>query len=186
MATRETYFDILGLPQRYHTAPSELEERYHAAARAHHPDRHVKSDQKTRVQSALRTAQLTEAYRTLRDPVKRAEYLVSLEGIKLSDERDSYKVDPAFLADILELRESLADARMEGDEARVKALGEDVRGRSRQAMGEIDAAFRRYDEGDKSVVRAIADALVAQRYYRRFLDELEAHEEARTEREEQL
>lgn len=181
MTTPSTHFDILGLPRRYHLRPEEIEDRYHAAAREHHPDRHMKSDATTRVSSALRTAQLTEAYRTLKDPVRRAEYLLKLEGIVISDERSGHKVNSEFLHEILELREGLMDARVEGDEARIAALGSDVRERQARALADIDRGFARYDTGENAVLREVADALVALRYYRRFLDELEAHEEAQLE-----
>ncbi|HEX2572263.1 MAG TPA: Fe-S protein assembly co-chaperone HscB [Polyangia bacterium] len=181
MTTPSTHFDILGLPRRYHLRPEEIEDRYHAAAREHHPDRHMRSDAQKRVSSALFTAQLTEAYRTLKDPVRRAEYLLKLEGIVLSDERSGHKVDPTFLHEILELREGLMEARMEGDEARIAALGSDVRERQARAMSDVDRGFARYDTGETTVLRELADALVALRYYRRFLDELEAHEEAQLE-----
>lgn len=181
MTTPSTHFDILGLPRRYHLGPGEIEDRYHAAAREHHPDRHMKSDAQTRVSSALRTAQLTEAYRTLKDPVRRAEYLLKLEGIVISDERSGHKVGPEFLQEILELREGLMEARMEGDEARIVALGSEVRERQARTLTDIDRGFARYDAGESSVLREIANALVALRYYRRFLDELEAHEEAQLE-----
>ena len=181
MTMPSTHFDILGLPRRYHLRPEEIEDRYHAAAREHHPDRHMKSDTATRVSSALRTAQLTEAYRTLKDPVRRAEYLLKLGGIVISDERSGHKVNPEFLHEILELREGLMEARMEGDEARIAALGSEVRERQARVLVDIDRGFVRYDAGEHTVLGDIADALVALRYYRRFLDELEAHEEAQLE-----
>ena len=173
----KTYFDMVGLDRRYHLSLRELEERYHAGAREHHPDRHVRDAERQRVASALATAELTEAYRTLKDPVKRAEYLLELEGVRIADERSAHPVAPGFLVEIMELREGLEEARGAKDEARVQALGADVRGRSERAMAEVGALFQRYDGGDRAALPAIADALVALRYYRRFLDELEAHEE---------
>ena len=118
---------------------------------------------------------------TLKDPVKRAEYLLEIEGIKIADERKAHPVAPSFLVEIMELREGLEEARASGDEARVAALGVDVRERSGRAMAEVNLLFTRFDDGDRSVLPAIADALVALRYYRRFLDELEAHEEQNAE-----
>ena len=176
-----TYYDVLGLPARYHVSARELEEHYHAAAREHHPDRHVRDGEARRVSSALRTAELTEAYRTLRDPVKRAEYLIGLAGIRITDEKSGHKVDPAFLMEILELREELADARAAHDEVTIERLANDLRARRKNAIADIDRAFTAYDAGDRDVLAAIADRLVALRYFARFLDEVEAHEEARAE-----
>src|SRR3954453_12298131 len=110
-----TFFDILGVPRRWHLDAADLEKAFHAKNRELHPDRHMKADPQTRVKNALATSQLNEAYRALKDPIKRAEYLLKLEGIEISDERSGHKVSPVFLAEILELREALMDARAEGD-----------------------------------------------------------------------
>jgi molecular chaperone HscB len=175
----QSYFDLLGVEPRYHLDAADLERRFHERSRKHHPDRHVKSDPETRVRSALHTAQLNQAYRTLREPVQRAEYLLRLHGIEISDERSGHKVDPAFLMEILELREQLAEARAESDPVRVRALGEAVRTRREQALADAEAGFSRFESGEREALGAVADALVAERYFRRFLDEVEAFDEAR-------
>lgn len=173
------YFDLLGLPRRYCLAPALLEERYRDEARAHHPDRHVKDETRLRVASALRTAELTAAYRTLKDPVRRAEYLLELDGVRVCDEHAACPATPEFLGQMMELREGLMEARLEGDESRVAALGVEVRGRYAQAMKEMEEGFARQEEqGGGRPSLGVVRALVALRYYRRFLDELEAHEEA--------
>src|SRR5438045_1637380 len=108
------FFQTLGVDRRYHLDGAELEARYHERSKLYHPDRHAKADPQTRVKNALATSQLTQAYRTLKDPIKRAEYLLKLEGMAISDERTGRKVSPGFLVEILELREQLMEARMDG------------------------------------------------------------------------
>ncbi|MSP63658.1 MAG: Fe-S protein assembly co-chaperone HscB [Myxococcales bacterium] len=181
------YYEILDLDPRYHVAARELEERYHAKSKLHHPDRHVKADGTTRVKNALATAELNQAYRTLKDPVKRAEYLLKLHGVDVGGEnsRQSHPVDPGFLMEIMELREELAEARGARNEARVDALASDVRARRDRAMDEVEEGFRGLGSpqqdgaGEAARVQAIAGALVALRYYHRFLEEIEVHEEQR-------
>jgi molecular chaperone HscB len=174
----DDFFNTLGVERRYHLDAADLERRYHERSRQVHPDRHVKADAQARVKSALAASQLTQAYRTLKDPVKRAEYLLKLEGIEISDERSGHKVAPAFLMEILELREQLAEAKAEGDRVRVRALAEGVAARHADVIAEADAGFARYEAGDRGALRGVADALVAERYFRRYLDEVEAFEDA--------
>ncbi len=204
MTTATDYFALLGLPRRYAIDLADLERRYHAASKLYHPDRHARADGATRVRNALATSELNQGYRLLRDPLKRAEHLLALEGIAVADEKAAgalgspplgsppkdggaegpvssggaegpRRVDPAFLMEVMELREALAEARAEGDEGRIAALAADVRGRERSAMAGIASGFERDD------LKAVADALVALRYYRRFLDEVEAHEDQQVE-----
>ena len=141
------YFEILGVERKYHLTAEELERRFHERSRQLHPDKHMKADAQTRVKTALATSELNQAYRALRDPVRRAEYLLELEGFKLSDERGGHKVPPAFLMEMLELREALGEAKDEGDHGKVRGLAASVRQRRDQATGEVDAGFSRYEAG---------------------------------------
>ncbi len=168
------YFTLLGLPRAYHVDARTLEERYHERSKLHHPDRHVRADGVTRVKNALATSELNQAYRALRDPVQRAEYLLKLNGIDVSDEK-SGQVAPDFLMEMMELRERLAEARAGRDEREIGALAADVRARRDAALAGVGEGFARGD------LAAVAEALVALRYFRRFLDEIEAYEDARAE-----
>jgi molecular chaperone HscB len=170
-----SFFEILGVPRHYHLDPSALEQRFHDESRRLHPDRHARADGPTRVKNALAAAQLNEAYRTLREPIRRAEYLLKLEGIDVGDEKKT--VAGEFLVEIMELREGLMDARLEQDVGRVRSLATDVRVRQATIRATLDAEFSRYEEGERGVLPAIAEALVADRYFRRFLDEVEAFED---------
>lgn len=173
------FFDILGVERRYHLAADELERRFHDKSRQLHPDRHMKADPQTRVKTALATSELNQAYRTLRDPVKRAEHLLALAGIKLTDERDGHKVDPGFLMEMLELREALGEAKEAGDREKVAELAKDVRRRRDESTAAMEAGFSRYEaSGEAAELRAVADAMIGERYFRRFLDDVEAFEEA--------
>jgi len=168
----DSFFDILGVGRRYHLAAEDLEMRFHERSRQVHPDRHVRADAGTRVKTALAASQLNQAYRTLRDPVQRAEYLLRLEGVEIADERGGRQVAPGFLLEVMELREQLAEAKAEGDLVRVKALGAEVAARRAATMVEAEAAFSSYEAGDRGALEAAADALIAERYFRRFLDEV--------------
>lgn len=177
----ETYFDILGVERKYHLAAEDLERRFHERSRLLHPDKHMKADPQTRVKTALATSQLNQAYRALKDPIRRAEHLLEVEGYKISDERSGHKVSPAFLMEIMELREQLADAKAEGNHAAVGALADQVKVRRAEVMSEADDGFSKYEAGDKAELGKVADALIAERYLRRFLDEVEAFEDARAD-----
>jgi molecular chaperone HscB len=129
-----------------------------------------------------RATDLNEAYRVLRSDAARASYLLKLQGIDLDKEgggADQPRATPAFLMEILELREALAEAKAGGDEARVRGLDSDVRGRSERTTAAIAAAFLRAEAGERAALPEIAAHLIALRYYQRFHDEIEAYEEAR-------
>jgi molecular chaperone HscB len=169
------FFEVLGVPRKYHQPVDELEARYKELSKQVHPDRFAKAPPKERLAAVQKTTDLNDAWRVLRDPVKRAEYLVKLEGLDVADEKNrSVKVDPAFLMEMMEKNEALHDARIAGDAARIVALEEQVRAARTEALESVHEGFTLYDNGDKSALPAIAQALVALRYHARFLEQVEA------------
>lgn len=132
------HFDRLGLPRRFALDGAELERQYLARSRAVHPDFHSTSSAGDLAASLELSAAVNEAYNTLRDPFTRAEYLLLLEGGPTATEQR--QVPPAFLAEMLELREQVEEARA-GGEAAVTALATSFEARSAGLLGEITAAF---------------------------------------------
>src|SRR4029079_10447293 len=81
---RDDYFAVLGVPRAYALDVSALEARYKELSRKLHPDRFARADPRAKRAALQRTVQLNEAWRALKDPVKRAEYLLELGGVKLA------------------------------------------------------------------------------------------------------
>lgn len=174
----KTFFDVLGVPRAFHLDASALEAQLRALSKQFHPDRFAKAAPHERMVALQRTTELNDAYRVLKDPVRRAEYLLKLEGIDVADERSAQvKAPPALLAEVLELNESLADARLAHDRDQVEALAAEVRARRERAMRAVDEGFGAFEKGDRSMLRQVAEALVAMRYHARFLEQVEAFEE---------
>jgi len=164
------HFAVLGIPAAYAVDVASLEARYKDLSRKVHPDRFATGDPRARRASLERTVQLNEAWRTLRDPVRRAEYLLKLAGVTVAAD----EVPPALLMETLELREQLGEARMAGDDATVARMGEAMRARADAAMAAVGAGLA---AGTAQGRQTAAHELTALRYYRRFLDEVAAHEE---------
>jgi molecular chaperone HscB len=161
------YFAVFGVDRRYDVDFAGLEARFREQSRKLHPDRFAKADPRARRASLQRSVQLNEAWRTLKDPFKRAEYLLALSGVSLAKE-----VPPALLMETLELREELAEARAAGDDARVQAMARAMRARVEAAMHAVASGL---ESGD---LARVAVELVALRYYRRFMDEVALHDDA--------
>jgi len=166
--SKADYFAVLGVERRYELDMAELERRYRELSRAVHPDRFATADARARRASLQRSVQLNEAWRTLKEPFRRAEYLLSLAGVALAKE-----VPPALLMETLELREELGEARAAGDDRKVQAMAAAMRAR-------VGAAMKGVGEGlGAGDYPRVATELVALRYYRRFMDEVALHDDAR-------
>jgi molecular chaperone HscB len=185
---RATHFEVLGVPAVFDVDVEDVERRYKELTRQLHPDRFARADARARRASLQRSVQLNQAWKTLRDPVKRAEYLLALGGIEVGTEEGTQRqaadgskhrlpVPQALLIDILELREALSEAHAAGDRARTAGLVADVRGRKQAAMDAVGAALRAATPDLDGAARQ----LVAVRYFDRFLDEVDAQADAEAE-----
>ena len=105
----DNYFELYGMPVNFQLDTSELARRHRELMSRFHPDKHVQSDGLNKKQVAQMAALLNESYTTLKSPIKRAAYLLSLVG--LDDKADSETSnDGAFLMQQLELREKVEQA----------------------------------------------------------------------------
>jgi molecular chaperone HscB len=117
-------FETLGLPRRFRVDADEIEQRYVALSRLLHPDRFLGRSAAEQAESLRRSAALNDAVAALRDPWKRAELILARHG--LARPRSGRAVRPEFLAEVLELREQVAEARASGDQARLDEARSEV------------------------------------------------------------
>jgi molecular chaperone HscB len=166
-------FAALGVPRTYALDTKELEVHYRDLSRKLHPDRFAKAPPRERMLSLQAATTLNEAYRVLRTPVRRAEYLLDLFGAKVGDQDP---VEPGFLMEILELREELGEAKAAGDAASLSRLFAAMQERKDAAMRRVADGFAAYEhEPDAALLADVKVSLVSLRYFQRFLDEHEAH-----------
>lgn len=186
MVAARTHFEVLGLLPTYFIDRAELESRYREAQRHTHPDRFSRAPAAERAQVLRRATDLNDAYRVLKSDVRRAEYLLSLHGIDLSESAEQAggkkrTLDSLFLSEVLELREELQDAQSENDAPRIARIGDDIGRRMADETRELETRFAKLDKGggsDAAQLEPLAEILLRLRYYQRFLDEITAQEEA--------
>ncbi len=174
--TKADYFRVLGIAPAFALDEAALEQRYKDLTKLLHPDRWARSDPQARRASLERSVQLNEAWRCLKDPVRRAEYLLLLNGIDVGEmagsgrqpaDHQTLPVPPVLLMEVLELREALAAAHAARDVHETEALMAQVRSRLDHVMKDVAKGFA----AAKPDYQSIAARLVAVRYYRRVLDE---------------
>ena len=103
------YFTCLGFPRRLTIDPQKLEEKFYELSRAFHPDFYQNKSETEQAISLSNAATLNTAYRTLRDPIQRAEYLIAIEAGAVKEIRTSPPAD--LFEEILELQDTLEEYR---------------------------------------------------------------------------
>ncbi|MGZ3667325.1 MAG: Fe-S protein assembly co-chaperone HscB [Ktedonobacterales bacterium] len=149
------YFTFFGLPRKLSLDTSLLEREFYVLSRKLHPDIYARATGQEQHWSLEKSSQLNDAYRTLRDPIARTEYLLKLEGVQLEEqskaatdkarqtgEEKKQVIPPELLEEVFELNMQLEEARMN------------------KKMGERDADLLREVESTRNDLQAKHDALM--------------------------
>jgi molecular chaperone HscB len=112
LARSADFFSFLGLPRKLNVDMADLEQRYRALSRQFHPDYFYNAPPAERRASLEQSSYLNDAYRALKNPVTRVEYLLQVEGVAPKSAADSAKqVPPALLEEVFALNEELDEVR---------------------------------------------------------------------------
>lgn len=176
-----THFDVFGLPPGVDVDLGTLEKTHRELSLKLHPDRFAHAEAKERRLSLEQTTALNEANRVLKDPVRRAFYLLKLHGVDLEREEDpaQRQMPMEFLEEVMTLREELDEAREKKDVERAQAMGVEVEKRKKAALAEAQQALRALlaSPSDAESRTKASQSLGRVRYFTRFLDEVAAIEE---------
>ena len=168
------HFARLGLPRRFPLDAREIERQYLARSRDLHPDFHQLGSSAEQAASLDLSARLNEANAVLRDPFKRAEYLLSLEGGPTASEQK--EMPAAFLEEVLELRmeiEELRETEPPDSPAR-QSMERRLSERREKLLAEIGDSFEALGTGDRvGVLKGIRQRLNALKYVQNLLRDLQ-------------
>ena len=163
----DSHFDLFDLPAQYTLDASALDHAYRTVQTQVHPDRFAAAgDAQKRIamQWATRT---NEAYQTLRDPLKRATYLLSLRGIDVGAENNT-AMEPAFLMQQMEWRENIEDAAAAKNLRALEALLDELRDQERIRFEKLAALI------DSHADQAASEAVRQLMFIERVASEIEA------------
>jgi molecular chaperone HscB len=177
------HWDVLGLERRLGLDRGDLERRFHGLNRRLHPDYFRLRSPEEQAISLDASAAVNTAYRALRDPVSRAEYLLELEGMGLGTAGQA-KPPADLFAEILELQEARMELQTaDADEApalraRLEGARAELASRRAGAEAELTACFPEWDAGDDATRRRVLgrmrDILATRAYLRTVLRDLDA------------
>lgn len=138
MSRDQNHFELFGLPSAFDVDLSALDARYRELQREVHPDRYAAAPQAEQRASMELATRVNDAYRTLKSPVERAKYLLSLHGVDPRLETDT-AMPADFLAQQMELREALEEAVEAENGAKLADLRDRLQGGRGALLLEIEA-----------------------------------------------
>jgi molecular chaperone HscB len=187
------FFSVFGLEPCLNLDLPALEAEFHRLSRKVHPDRFARAGENEREWSLADTALLNDAYRTLKDPIHRTEYLLKLEGAEIGEEhagkepgearkgqKDPSRVPADLLEEVFELNMQLEEMRMArkmGEEdpqltADLRQAKKKFEGLLGDVDGDLRVQWQVWDDGDAVVRQAAQNTMVALLDRRRYLSNL--------------
>jgi molecular chaperone HscB len=135
------YFDLFEVPRKLWIEMPALEKKFLELSWKLHPDKFVNASQEEQEHSLKHSSELNDAYRVLRDPVARVEYLLEIEGMRKEGEHKQ-QAPPELLEEVFELNESLDELREAkasgGDLTSLKSRLESAEKNFQEKLGEVD------------------------------------------------
>lgn len=154
------YFDFFEIPHHLSIDLKDLEKRFYALSRKWHPDRFARAGAEDRQAAIDASAVLNDGYRTLREPVLRAQYLLKENGFDIG-EQQSKDVPPELLEEVFELNMALEEADSDAiSAARAKFLS-----LQQELDEELTGKFADHDAHPDAAVLAEIRALLNRRKY---------------------
>ena len=177
------YFSFLGLPRKLNIDAADLEQRFRALSRQFHPDFFYNATPAERRASLERSSYLNDAYRTLRQPISRIEYLLKLEGLGASGPSEASKqVPPGLLEEVFALNEELdeiRELRANGAaatewQARLERARQPIEAKRVQHEMQLQELAAQWDEGGgPDALKALRDQFLERNYIHNLLAGIE-------------
>jgi molecular chaperone HscB len=142
---KNDHFSLFGLPRKLWIEMSTLEQKFLQLSWKLHPDNFVNAPAAEQEHSLKESSQLNDAYRVLRDPVARVEYLLEIEGTRKEGEQKQ-QAPPELLEEVFELNESLDELREAkgcgGDLATLKLKLEAAQSSFQKKLADVDSELQ--------------------------------------------
>lgn len=160
------YFDFFGLPRKLNLDPKDLESRFYALSKQWHPDRFARATPDQKRVSEDATATLNDGYRTLKEPILRAAYVLKEHGLDLK----STVVPPELLEEVFDLNMALE----ESDRPQLEQSRDKFRKMSEDLDRSLFAEFASHDQNqNQAILEKIRAILNKRKYVRNLVDQVE-------------
>lgn len=145
----QNYFDFFNIARKLTLNKDALQGTFYALSRQWHPDRFGRKSVEEQDQALEATSLLNDGYRTLRDPIKRAEYLLTEEGFPIGEQR-SKDVPPELLEEVFDLNMMLEELKTGDQSARpqLESSKRNFLGMRAEIDDNLETLFKKYDAAE--------------------------------------
>lgn len=166
-----THFELFDIPLSFFPDQKLIRSKFYALSRLYHPDLQGEADENKQGELLQKSGELNAAYKTLGSFNTLVPYVLRLKG-ELNDEEKA-AVSPQFLMEMMDVNESLMEAKMEEDQERLASIAFEVKEFQDDITNAWKNLCKEYDrKGDESLLATIKDYYLRNRYLERLQDQL--------------
>ncbi len=167
-------FELYEIPVRFHPDAAEVKKKFYELSKRYHPDFHATEPEEKQQEILELSTQNNKAYQILSDPLKRIEYVLSLN--KMMEEGDKYKLPQEFLLEMMDVNEELMEQEFQPDAMELTRIGGQVNDIEKNLFTQLETLTQHYDnEPEKqheSTLLQIKDIWYRQKYLLRIRESL--------------
>ena len=168
------YFEIFGIENKFAIDLDKLTLRYQAIQKSVHPDKFAHASAQEQALAVKKSTLVNDAFQTLKNPLKRAEYMLTLRGVDMPNEQASFS-DNSFLMRQMELREMLAEVKFADDvDAAIFEVSQTLEVEFEQLFKEMQIQLK---ENSEQSNKAACDNLRKLKFYQKLHIELDRLED---------
>lgn len=169
------YFELFAIPTQFEVDLECVNARYLELQKILHPDRHASLGAQEQLIAVQKTAELNDAFQVIKQPLKRAEYMLAEKNIDIRAEQQTLQ-DPEFLMQQMELREQLSEIRDAADpEAALEVFEKQIKALHQDYFIELT---KHIDSEQESALLIAADIVRKLKFIYKLREELERIEDA--------
>lgn len=166
------HFEEFNIPVHFFPDLSLIRSRYYELSRLYHPDLKYDTKELTDGDPLKKSSDLNTAYHTLMDFEQRVAYILSQYGLMGDEARAS--VSSSFLLEMMDVNESVMEAKLEGDPDRLSSIAKEVELIQEELVKEWETLCQQFDKTqNRSVLNEIKDAYLRNRYLIRLREQLD-------------
>jgi molecular chaperone HscB len=177
----KNFYAFFGIEPKLRLDLDALQKRFYELSRTWHPDRFTRKSPTEQAEALEATSLLNDGYRTLRDPLKRAEYLLTEEGFPIGEQR-SKDVPPELLEEVFDLNMALEELKSGDDSARpqLESAKQNFTGMRAGVDAELEKLFGKYDASEpqsetaKQALHEIRGVLNRRRYIENLIRDVDS------------
>ena len=153
------YFDLYEIPIAFQIDHIALKKKYFELSRKYHPDFFSQENESKQTEALEKSSTVNKAFKVFQNKNETIKYVLQLKN--LLEEEEKYQLPPAFLMEMMELNEQLADAKIEGETEDIEKINTDLASMESEIYAPVKHIFEHYNDDSTPT----ADLLKVKEYY---------------------